>query len=120
MRGLHTPFPPHEPYIFANLLEGMNALHTTHHIIFSDHLHMREREGRGVPSYFIPSSTGLRFSQPVAALSLCVCVCVAGCRALVCVCVCIFGRGIHGPGIPCPLYVNTAYVCIQAHMQVNA
>ena len=35
MRGLHTHFPPHEPYIFANLLEGpcMNALHTMHHII---------------------------------------------------------------------------------------
>ena len=95
-------------------------------ISFSPIIYICERErvgfvsSRGVPSYFIPSSTGLRFSQLVAALSLCVCVCVAGCRALVCVCVCIFGRGIHGPGIPCPLYVNTAYVCIQAHMQVNA
>ena len=30
-----THFPPHEPYIFANLQEGpcMNALHTMHNII---------------------------------------------------------------------------------------
>ena len=36
MRGLiHTHFPPHEPYIVANLLEGscMNALHTMHYLL---------------------------------------------------------------------------------------
>ena len=50
MRGLHTHFPPHEPYIFANLLEGpcMNALHTMQlYVLFTiDHLLMKHRPGR--------------------------------------------------------------------------